>query len=101
MTAIPDDMLSVKDFEIERNGFHYIVEIYDETRTKGRYQIHVCRRDNLNDKDRISVTQITLYLDDLVEYLKQNLNVYVHNDTGKINFLSLAGDAKLFSQRNL
>ena len=47
------------------------------------------------------MTQITLYLEDLVEYLKQNLNVYVHNETGKINFLSLAGDAKLFSQRNL
>ena len=44
---------------------------------------------------------MTLYIDDLVDYLKQNLNVYIHNDTGKINFLSLAGDAKLFSQRNL
>ena len=32
MTAIPDDMNSVKDFEIERNGFQYIVMIYDETK---------------------------------------------------------------------
>ena len=47
MTDIPTNILSVKDFQIERNGFHYVVEIYDETRTKGRYQIHVSRRDNL------------------------------------------------------
>lgn len=49
------------------------MEVYDDTQTAGRYQINVHRKDNSRDKDWMSVTQITLFFDELKKYLKENL----------------------------
>ena len=57
------------------------------------------RRDDPTDKDWMSLTQITLFIDELVGYLKENLRVYTRED-GRIDYLSLANDIKIFSQKN-
>lgn len=44
------------EFLIERNSVTYIVEVFDERETKGKFCILVKRKDDPTDKDWISVT---------------------------------------------
>ena len=43
--------------------------------------------------------QITLFMDELVNYIKENLKIYNRAD-GKIDYLSLANDTTIFNFRN-
>ncbi len=44
------------EFLIERNSVTYIVEVFDERESKGKFCILVKRKDDPTDKDWISVT---------------------------------------------
>lgn len=43
----------VSEFLIIRDSLEYIVEVFDETLTKGRYQILVFKRDDPTDNDTV------------------------------------------------
>ena len=51
------------------------------------------------DKEWISIMQITLFMDELVGYIKENLKIYNRAD-GKIDYLSLANDTTIFNLKN-
>ena len=47
-----------------------MVEIFDETLTKGKYQIFVSKKDDPTDKDSVWISQITQFMDELISYVK-------------------------------
>jgi len=84
------------EFTVERNGVSYIAEVFDERQEKCRYAIVVKRKNDPTDKDWMSMTQITPFMDELIGYLKENLRIYTKQN-GRIDFLALANDYKIFS----
>ena len=76
------------------------MRIYDETEKTGKYKIFVQRSGSDSDHDCISLQQVTLFIDDLIPYLRQNLKIELKSD-GTIDYLSLAHSYTLFNQKNL
>lgn len=74
--------------------------MYDDTQVAGRFQLKVHRKDNPQDKDWMSVTQITLFLDELKKYVKENLKIYT-KENGMIDYLTLTDDSSIINRRNL
>ena len=79
----------MKEFTLTRHGNDYVVEVYDETDKNGKFKIRVTRRGNERDSDFIPVPQVTLFIEDLIKYLRESLKIELKPD-GSIDYLSLA-----------
>lgn len=45
-----------REFWIIRDSKEYLVEVFDETQSKGRYQIFVSKKDDPFDKDSVFIS---------------------------------------------
>ena len=77
----------------------YMVEVFDETQTTNKYQIIVSKKEDPTDKDNVWITQITLFMDELMGYIKENLKIYTQPD-GRIDYLSLSNDTTIYNLKN-
>ena len=66
-------------FELERNGVSYSIDVIDNTDKNKRYTIVVRRVDDPTDKDYLSISQITMFYDELQGYLTRNLKIYLND----------------------
>ena len=90
----------VKDFVVNRHDNDYVVEVFDETESNGKFKIKVKRRGDESDTNYISVPQVTLFIEELVKYLKENLKIELKSN-GSIDYISLAHSYTLFNEKNL
>ena len=90
----------VKDFVVNRHDNDYFVEVFDETESNGKFKIKVKRRGDESDTNYISVPQVTLFIEELVKYLKENLKIELKSN-GSIDYISLAHSYTLFNEKNL
>ena len=82
---------SSADFTIERNGNRYNVAVIDEIETKNHYHVTVVNVDDASDRDYISLTPITKFMQELVQFLFKNLRINT-NDEGRIDYISVSND---------
>jgi len=76
---------------IQRYATDYTVELFDETKKNGRFQIVVKRKRVPGDTDWIHLNQVSMKTEELIRYIKENLKVYRRED-GMIDYLSLTHD---------
>ena len=84
---------------VHRNDIDYNVQVFNEADKTGRYSIVVKNKSDPSDTDWMALPQITLFMDELKNYLKRNLRIYQKPD-GRIDYLSLANDQKIFNKTN-
>ena len=82
-------------FELERKGINYKIEIVDNTEKNKRFNIMVTNLDDPKDKDYLSIAQITMFYDELQDYLTHSLKIYL-DDKNKISYLALTDKKKVF-----
>ena len=86
-------------FELDRNGISYKIDIIDNTEKNKRFNIMVVRVDDPTDKDYLSISQITMFYDELQGYLTNNLKIYL-DDKQRINYLALTDNENVFTAKN-
>ena len=59
----------MRDFIVSRDNIDYTVEVFDETKLKGRYVINVMSKSNPKISDTLSLTQAHMPIEDMVNYL--------------------------------
>ena len=85
-------------FEVNRGEKTYKIEIMDDTVKKNRYYIVVTNSDDPTDRDYLSIAQITMFEDELKNYLQNNLKIYTDADNNdRIMYLALTDSHKIFA----
>ena len=62
---------------MERHGINYNIKLVDNTERNKKYNIIVTRDSDKTDTDYLSISQVTMFYDELQDYLTGNLKIYL------------------------